>query len=92
VTPELIEALTTKHKQTVGSGGSITPSFSGDGGAGLSMGGGPKVVVNELQNNAVLAALTALYPGVGFGYDKALWKRWYAASQTPRVVDLRRDP
>jgi hypothetical protein len=92
VTPELIEALTTKHKQTVGSGGSITPSFSGDGGAGLSMGGGPKVVVNELQNGAVLAALTALYPGVGFGYDKALWKRWYAASQTPRVVDLRRDP
>jgi len=92
VTPELIDALTTKHKQTLGSGSGITPSFSGDGGAGLSMGGGPKVVVSELQNGAVLAALTALYPGAGFGYDKVLWKRWYAASQTPRVVDLRRDP
>jgi hypothetical protein len=92
VTPELIEALTTKHKQTVGSGSGITPSFSGDGGAGLSMGGGPKVVVSELQNGPVLAALAALYPGVSFGYDKAAWKRWYAATQTPRGVDLRRDP
>jgi hypothetical protein len=92
VTPELIEALTTKHKQTLGSGSGITPSFSGDGGAGLSMGGGPKVVVSELQNGAVLATLTTLHPGVSFGYDKVAWKRWYAASQTPRVVDLRRDP
>jgi hypothetical protein len=92
VTPDLIEALTTKHKQTLGSGSGITPSFSGDGGAGLSMGGGPKVVVSELQNGAVLATLSTLYPGVSFGYDKASWKRWYAALQTPRGVDLRRDP
>ena len=91
VTPALIDSLTTRHKQTVSSGGGMTPSFSSDGGAGLSMGGSPKVLSAGLQNSSVLAALASLHPGVGFGYDKLAWKRWYAETQTPRVVDLRRD-
>lgn len=91
VTPALIDSLTTRHKQTVSSGGGMTPSFSSDGGAGLSMGGSPKVLSADLQNSSVLAALASLHPGVGFGYDKLAWKRWYAETQTPRVVDLRRD-
>lgn len=91
VTAALIDALTTRHKQTVSPGGGITPQFSGDGGAGLSMGGSAKVVQVDRQNEAVLAALAALHPGVNFGYDKGAWKRWYADTQTPRAVDLRRD-
>lgn len=88
----LIEALSTRHKQTVGGSGSITPSFSGDGGAGLSMGGSAKVVQIDLQNDSVLTALTAIHGGTSFGFDKAAWKRWYAERQTPRTFDFRRDP
>ncbi|MFO0818755.1 MAG: HEAT repeat domain-containing protein [Pirellulales bacterium] len=93
-TMPLIDALTTRHKQTVGGGGSgsITPQFSGEGGAGLSMGGGTKVVQIDLQNDNVLSALALIHGGANFGYDKAAWKRWYAEKQTPRTFDFRRDP
>ena len=55
------------------------------------MGGGPKVLQQDLQNEQVLAALSTIHGGTSFGYDKAAWKRWWAESQTPRIVDLRRD-
>lgn len=93
----LIDALVTKHKQVITTGGgpgSISPTFSqdGGGGGGLTAGGGPKVVQREVNNETVLAALTALYPGINFGYDEAAWRRWYGEAKMPKANDLRRDP
>jgi len=85
----LIDALVTKHKFVVSTGsggpGSISPTFSRDssggfGGAGLSSGGGPKVVYRNLNNDEVLAALVKL-TGQDFDFDVAAWKSWYAANK-----------
>jgi hypothetical protein len=90
----LVEALTTKHKQVISPGGApggIGASFSPGGGGGLSMGGKPKVIEQEVQNPAVLQALTAM-TGAHHGYDKPAWKAWYTAQNTPLDVNLRREP
>lgn len=87
----LIEALITEHKQIVG-GNSLNPTFSGDGGAGLSMGGGPKVVKKKVQNEAVRRALSTIHPGVNFGFDQPRWRAWYIDQNKPKTsVSLRRD-
>ncbi len=90
----LIDALTTKHKQQVGgSSGQTTAGFdkTGSGGpGGLSMGGGAKIVEFEVQNDPVLAALTAMYSGVNFGYNKDAWRKWYAHERAPTEISLRR--
>ncbi|MFM9116232.1 MAG: HEAT repeat domain-containing protein, partial [Planctomycetota bacterium] len=91
----LIDALVTKHKQVVSSGGgagSISPTFSADGGGGLSMGGGPKVIQNNVNNEPVLTALQTLHPNVNFGFDEVAWRRWYGEQRSPTVDNLRRDP
>jgi len=85
----LIDALITEHKRTVGGGG-IQPTFSGNGSGGLSMGGKPQVIKVKVQNEPVLHALSALYPGTNFGFDQDAWRKWYVARHTPREVDLRR--
>ena len=90
-TMPLIDALVTRHKQTINTGAGISPTFSADGGGGLTTGGGPKTIQSDLQNDAVLGALATLHPNVNFGYDKAAWKRWYADTHIPRATDLRRD-
>jgi hypothetical protein len=90
----LIDALTTKHKQLISPGGSpggIGASFSPNGGGGLSTGGKPKIIEREVQNPAVLQALTAM-TGAHHGYNKETWKAWYAAQNTPQDVNLRREP
>jgi hypothetical protein len=91
----LIDALTTKHKLVIQQGGppgGIGASFSPSGGGnGLSVGGKPKVIDQDIQNPAVLQALTAL-TGAHHGFNKAAWKAWYAAENTPRGVNLRREP
>jgi hypothetical protein len=90
-TPALIEALITTHKFLEGSG-AMSPTFTGDGGAGLSMGGGPKVVKRKLKNDPVLRALTVLNPGVNLGFNQAGWKDWYRMQyKPPAIVSLRRD-
>jgi hypothetical protein len=85
----LIDALVTKHKFVVSTGsggpGSISPTFSRDssggfGGAGLSSGGGPKVIYRNLNNDEVLAALVKL-TGQDFDFDVAAWNSWYAANK-----------
>ncbi len=90
----LIDALTTKHKYLVSQGGApggIGASFSPNGGGGgLSMGGKPKIVEQEVQNSAVLQALTVLTKA-HHGYNKDAWKAWYAAQSTPHSVNLRRE-
>lgn len=93
--PALINAVVTKHRfqvQTGGGPGGITGGFSPQAGGGLQAGGGIKIVEQELQNRQVLTALTSLTPpGVNFGYDQAAWKNWYALQQLPRQGNLRRD-
>lgn len=89
-TPALIDALITSHKFVEGSG-AMSPTFSNDGGGGLSMGGGPKVVRRKLKNEPVLRALMALNPGVNRGFDQAGWKSWYKDQFKPKsIVSLRR--
>jgi hypothetical protein len=89
-TSALIEALNTEHKITIGGSG-ITPTFTGDGGGGLSMGGGPKVVKQTMSNEPVRRALVIMYPGVNFAFDEARWRAWYIEQNAPKMnVDLRR--
>jgi hypothetical protein len=93
--PDLIEAVTTKHRfqvQTGGGPGAINTGFSSTGGNALQAGGGPKLIEQEIANRQVLQALTALTPdGVNFAYDRQSWKDWYARRQFEPGVNLRRD-
>jgi hypothetical protein len=88
-TRPLIEALITEHKVMTGGGGGIQPTFS-NAGSGLSFGGGPKIEEKEFQNEPALHSLLLLNPGVNFGFNQDLWRRWLAEQQTPREVNLRR--
>lgn len=89
----LIEALVTRHKKTIttGGGGGLSPSFGSDGSSGLSAGGSTKVLQIDVQHDEVLAALASIHPGINFGFDKVAWKAWYVQSKLPRDVALRRD-
>ena len=87
----LINALITEHKEMVGGGGGIRPSFSSNGGGGLSVGGKPKVKKVNRKNEPVLHALSAMHQGVNFGYNQAAWKNWFIKHHTPPPVDLRRE-
>lgn len=84
----LIDALVTQHKSVVTSGGSISPTFGG-GAAGLSAGSKTTVVVNNVSNDSVLAALRTI-TRVDFQFDERAWREWYVESRTPAKVDLRR--
>ena len=88
----LINSLTTKHKYLVtqGSGGNLGASFGGSGNGGLNLGGGPKMIERDIQNQRALDALVAMYPGVNYGYNKEAWKQWYAEQNTPDDINLRR--
>ena len=93
--PDLIDAVTTRHRfqvQTGGGAGAINAGFSSTGGNSLQTGGGPKVIEREVANRQVLQALTSLTPdGVNFAYDRQAWKDWYARRQFEPHVNLRRD-
>ncbi len=94
VIPQLIDALITKHrfKITTGGGGGYNVGF-GPGGSAMSTGGGSKVVEKKVQNKKALEALTSLVPeGVNFGYDQQAWKQWYSSRELVGVTSLRRDP
>jgi hypothetical protein len=90
----LIEALWTTHKFKIvtGSGGanSMSTTFSSTGGGGMSMGGGPKIIKKELQNQTVLDALVML-TGANFGFDVRAWKAWYASQKQHNALDTRRN-
>ncbi len=97
----LIDALVTTHKFQITTGqapGSLGASFGGDssgggggGMGGLSMGGKPKIISQDLKNEMALSALAVLNPGINFGYDEAAWKRWYIQTHTTVNANLRRD-
>lgn len=80
----MIDALVTKHERQV----QPLNNFSPD--SGLSMGGPTKQVI-ELRNESVLAALSQITGQGQLGYDKALWRAWYASMYAPPADDLRRD-
>lgn len=89
----LIEALVTTHRIKISSGnpGQITTSF-GTGGTGVSVGGGPVVVTQAVQNRQVLDALEKLTGGVNFGFDQARWRAWYATQRrAENPISARRD-
>ena len=90
-TPALIDSLITRQRVQVTQGGQINPVFNQEGGGGLNMGGKPKFVEVDNENQGVLAGLTAIHPGVTFGFDKAAWKQWWIEKNTPKVFELRRD-
>jgi hypothetical protein len=90
----LINALVTKHKYQT-SGGSPDQhayAFTPSGGTSMNFGGGgPKTVVQEVENRSVLTALVTLSGGVSFGYDQQQWREWLAAQAKANPVDVRRD-
>ncbi len=90
----LIEALWTTHKFKIvtgtGSSNGISTTFNSSGGGGLSMGGGPKIVKQDLQNQNVLDALVML-TGANYGFDMRTWKSWFAAQKQRGTVDARRN-
>ena len=95
----LIDALVTVHSFKVskpGGEGAMSTTFgtgSGGrpGGAGMSAGGGPKIIHQSISNQSVLDALVAL-TGRNFNFDQQAWKYWYAAQKkAPDVLDARRD-
>lgn len=85
VVPLLIQAVTTKYKYKVGGPGIAATSQGG------FSAGRPKAVVREEPNEAVHTALRAL-TGQNFGVNRDAWRAWYAKENTPKDVDLRRDP
>ena len=90
----LINALVTTHKVKIvtGNPGSISTSFGTGGtpGGGLAMGGGPKIVTQQLANQAVLDALVKL-TGVNLDFDERAWKYWFASQRRGATIDGRRD-
>jgi len=88
----LIDALVTVHKFKVGNAnpGQMSTTF-GSGGGGLAMGGGPKILLQPMQNPDVLDALTAITGQSGLGFDVPAWRTWYAGQRKPQAVDVRRD-
>jgi hypothetical protein len=94
----LIHALVTQHQFLVQQGnappGGMSATFSpggGPGAGGLSMGGKPQLIKQQLKNSGVRNALSTLHQGVNFQYDVDAWRKWYVQSQTTSVVDLRRE-
>ena len=89
----LIGALVTKHKVMEGSGPADqhTYVFTPTGGTAMNMGSsGAKLVTREVENAAVLAALSKL-AGVNFGFDQAAWRDWLSSEAKAHPVDVRRD-
>ena len=88
----LKDVLVTSHVVTTGNQpGRTAATFSPDGNLNsFGMGGGPTHKKVEVTNENVLAILREL-TGEDFGYDEALWKRWYVQNYTVEEEDLRRD-
>jgi len=91
----LIDALITSHTFKVGSqgGGNMSMSFptgGTSGGGGIAMNSKPKVIRQQIRNQAVLEALVGL-SGQNFSYDQRAWQYWHASQRRRVDVDTRRD-
>ena len=85
----LIDSLVTEHRapNLAAGGGNINVGGNG----AFAVGGKqPAVILQNLRNPGVLQTLKAI-TGEDFQYDTEAWIRWYAMSQTPAGIDLRRN-
>lgn len=93
--PELwrqyVTALETTHTTKSAPGPGMQVGQNNIGGGGLAMGGKAKVRVDRIQNPAALELLKTIAPGVDYRYDKAAWRRYFAAQLMSSPGDLRRD-
>ncbi len=92
----LIDALVTSHKfrNPHAQQGNMSASFSpdGSGGAGLSAGGGPPIIQQDLQNVEVRRALVKLSGSQDHGFNPTAWRRWFVNQQSQTTfIDPRRD-
>jgi len=86
-----------KYKVTSGNPNSMSSTFGtgpggsgAPGGGGLSMGGGPKIITRQLQNQAVLDALIEI-TGHNFNYNQQAWQHWHSQQRQRPMLDARRD-
>jgi len=92
----LINALVTEHKyvqQQGGPPGSMSTTFSPNGGpgGGMAMGSKAKIVTERVKNPSVRSALMSLHPtATNNQYDIPAWRDWYSKAQTTSTIDLRR--
>jgi hypothetical protein len=92
----LIDALVTTHQYQVSAdnSGRMGAAFdpSGQGGGGLSMGGGgPKFEKRDEENPAVRQALVKLSGGQNFDFDEVAWRHWYVDMLSHQHANSRRD-
>ena len=66
------------------------PTGGTRGGAGMSAGGGPKIVSFNVPNQPVLDALVTI-TGQNYGFDKQRWRAWYASQKKTETLDARRN-
>jgi hypothetical protein len=87
----LVDALVTEHKTVIPADQSTNVGFSSTGSGGMSAGGKAKMIVNRVQNPAVLTLLRDLEKDVNFGYDQLRWRHHFAAKLSGYQGDMRRD-
>ncbi len=90
-----VSALVTEHKTIEAAGPGLSVGFGestgGNSGQGLLTGGKPKLIIREIQNNAVLALLRKIESEVDYGYDEQQWLEHFARKRGEFKGDLRRD-
>jgi len=89
----LIKSLVTEHKfkfVKAGGSGSMSTTFGSNGGGGLSMGGGTKIITRQIANQDVLDALVAL-TGQNFSFDRRAWHFWHTTQRKRAQLNGRRD-
>lgn len=87
----LIDALVTKHKFAVVSGGGGMSATNSNFGSSFSSGSSTQIFTKELQNQNVLDALIVLVNGqVNYQFNVESWKQWFAGRKKNKFVDARR--
>lgn len=97
--PDLINALVTRHTETIVIPGEQTSAtFSSDGSVSFNPGSQDRTrnITQELENPDVLTALRSIAAGryfdpVDFGYDTDAWKKWLIDKENLRDFRSRRD-
>ncbi|MBR2694716.1 MAG: HEAT repeat domain-containing protein [Thermoguttaceae bacterium] len=97
--PDLINALITRHTETILIPGEQTSAtFSSDGSISFNPGSQDKTknITQELENPDVLSALRSIaavryYDPVDFGYDVDAWKTWLLDKESLHLFQSRRD-
>ena len=88
----LIDALVTKHKYAVVSGGSGMSATNSSMGSGFSTGSSTKVFNLDKENPFVFDALITIVNGqANFQYNVEAWKQWYAGRKKNQFLDARRN-